>query len=447
MTAHPADSEIYGHLWSTPEVRAWFTDVGRLRAWLDLLATLAEAQAAVGLVPEPAAVAVRASVSDWVPDPGEVGRLTRETGHSTLGLIRVLQQHLPDEAREWVYYGATVQDLTDTWSALVMRSMTDVAVRDLRAMHAAAVELASRHRDTLMCGRTHGQPGLPITFGFKCAVWAEEIARHVARLEEGRPRREVVQLGGGLGTMEFWGPAAGPMIEEFAARLGLGVPAVPWLTARDGLAELAGQLAMVAATVGKIGDEVFELQRAEIGELREPSGPGTVGSITMPHKRNPEWSEHVGTLARLVRSQADLAIQGMIHGHERDGRAWKTEWVLLPELCMYASASLQAGVRILDGVEVDAERMRENLERQRGYVLSEPVMRALADRIGKHSAHQVVYEASRTGREQGVDLRTALRSDARLADIDDQELDRLLDPRAALGSVDRFIDAASARTP
>ena len=198
---------------------------------------------------------------------------------------------------------------------------------------------------------------------------------------------------------------------------------------------------MIAATIAKIGDEVYELQRAEIGELGEPLTPGTVGSITMPHKRNPEWAEHVSTLARLIRVQADLAIEGMIHGHERDGRAWKTEWVILCEVSHFTAVSTLAANRIINGLEVDGVRMRANLDAQRGYVLSEPVMRALSDRVGKHSAHRIVYEASLAGRERGDDLRTALRNDGRLSDISDAELDSLLDPSNALGSIPRYIDA------
>lgn len=445
MSAHLSDSAIYGHLWGTDETRAMLCDEGRLRAWLDLLACLAEAQAEVGLVPPDAARSITSAIDGWLPDPAEVGRLTRETGHSTLGLIRVLQERLPEHAREWVYYGATVQDLSDTWAALVMRQMTDIALRDLRSARSAAAQLARVHRDTIMCGRTHGQPGLPITFGFKAAVWAAELDRHIGRLEASRASREVIQLGGGLGSMEFWGDRAEAMSRAFARRLDLGVPVIPWLTSRDRFAEFVTQMAMIAATIAKIGDEVFELQRAEIGELREPLSPGTVGSITMPHKRNPEWSEHVSTLARLVRVNADLALEGMIHGHERDGRAWKTEWVVLQETCHYTATSTLAATRILDGLEVDAARMLDNLDAQQGYVLSEPVMRALADRIGKHAAHQVVYEATLSGRERRVDMRTALRDDPRLSAVPDDELDALLDPVRALGSVPRFIDDVLAR--
>jgi adenylosuccinate lyase len=451
MGAHLTDSVVYGHLWSTPELHRLLDDQGRLQSWLGILATLAEAQAEVGLVPAEAAQAIRKYADAELLDLSEVAEQTRATGHSTLGLIRCLQQILPEDAREWVYYGATVQDVSDTWTALIMRHVADILERDLARAEAAALDLARRHRDTVMCGRTHGQPGLPITFGFKAAVWAAELGRHRIRVAEGRGRRELVQLGGALGTMEFWGDEAVPLLAEFARRLGLGVPDIPWITARDGIAEFCGLLAMATATLGKIGQEVYDLQRPEIGELREPFIPGQVGSITMPHKRNPELSEHLVTLARLVRANAGVTVEGMVHEHERDGRSWKAEWVALPEACLLTGAALSFACRLLEGLEVDAERMLANVHAQGGYVLSEPVMRALADRIGKHAAHKVVYEATLAGLDRGVDLRTALLADPRIAErLGPEQLDRCLDVRAALGAapvfVDRVVAASTDRT-
>jgi adenylosuccinate lyase len=451
MGAHLTDSVVYGHLWSTPELHRLLDDQGRLQSWLGILATLSEAQAEIGLVPAEAAQAIRKCADAELLDLSEVAEQTRATGHSTLGLIRCLQQILPEDAREWVYYGATVQDVSDTWTALIMRHVADILERDLARAEAAALDLARRHRDTVMCGRTHGQPGLPITFGFKAAVWAAELGRHRIRVAEGRGRRELVQLGGALGTMEFWGDEAVPLLAEFARRLGLGVPDIPWITARDGIAEFCGLLAMATATLGKIGQEVYDLQRPEIGELREPFTPGQVGSITMPHKRNPELSEHLVTLARLVRANAGVTVEGMVHEHERDGRSWKAEWVALPEACLLTGAALSFACRLLEGLEVDAERMLANVHAQGGYVLSEPVMRALADRIGKHAAHKVVYEATLAGLDRGVDLRTALLADPRIAErLGPEQLDRCLDVRAALGAapvfVDRVVAASTDRT-
>jgi adenylosuccinate lyase len=438
--AHPTDSAVFGHLWTTPEASALFCDQGRIQAWLDILAALAQAQADVGLVPPAAAAAIQTHADASKLDLNLVAEQTRATGHSTMGLIRALREILPDHAREWVYYGATVQDLSDTWFALVFRALGDIAERDLTRMRDRALGLAAEYRLTPMCGRTHGQPGLPITFGFKAAVWAAELDRHLERLRHGRARWELVQLGGALGTMEFWGGPALDLLDRFAARLGLGVPDIPWLTSRDGVAEFIWLLAAMSATVGKIGNEVYQLQRPEIGELRESFTEGTVGSITMPHKRNPEISEHLVTLSRAIRPQAGLALEGMVTEHERDGRAWKTEWLVVPETGMYFAACADLGVRMLAGLRVDAGRMLRNIGQHRGYLMSEPVMRALADRLGKHTAHEAVYAAAMNGIDAGQDFRTALRADPSLDPISDAELDELLEIRASLGSSAAFAD-------
>jgi adenylosuccinate lyase len=440
--AHPADSAIFGHLWTTPEASALFTDEGRTQAWLQILAALAQAQADAGLIPAEAAKTIRTHADVDLIDLDLVAEQTRATGHSTMGLITALRAVLPEEAREWVYYGATVQDLSDTWFALVFRAVGDIAERDVTRMRDRALELAGEYRDTPMCGRTHGQPGLPITFGFKAAVWATELDRHLERLRQGRRRWEIVQLGGALGTMEFWGGRALELLEHFARQLGLGVPVVPWLTARDGVAEFIWLLAAISATAGKIGNEVYQLQRPEIGELRESFTPGTVGSITMPHKRNPEISEHLVTLARVIRAQAGVVLDGMVCEHERDGRAWKAEWLVVPETSMTFAACVGSGARMLDGIRADPDRMLANIDSHRGYLLSEPVMRALADRLGKHSAHDSVYAAAMYGLDQGQDFRTALRGDPRLDAIPDAELDELLEVRASLGSCAAFVDRA-----
>ena len=437
MSSHLADSEIYGHLWTTPELHALFDDRGRTSAWLTILAALAQAQADVGLVPAEAAALIEEHATIDRLDLAVVAEGTRSSGHSTHGLIRHLREILPAEAREWVYYGATVQDLSDTWFGWVLKRVGDVVERDVARCRAACVALARRHRDTVMCGRTHGQPGLPVTFGFKAAVWASELARHQERLAQLRPRVEVVQLGGALGTMEFWGAQALPLLDGFATRLGLGAPDVPWITARDRTAEFLTFLALVTGTLAKIGNEVFELQRPEIGEVGEPIVAGTVGSITMPHKRNPEFSEQLDTLARVVRADADVALEGLVALHERDGRSWKAEWLVLPEACQLSGAALGFGAKLLEGLRVDAARMRANLDAHGAAMTSEPLMAVLAARIGKHSAHDAVYAAAMAARDAGTDLGEQLVAEGLLTK---EEVAAATDPTQALGAVGAFVD-------
>src|SRR4051812_3659059 len=338
-----AGSGIYGHLWGTDETRALFDDGPRTRIWLDILAALARAQAELGMIP--AAAADQIAAVEQV-DLEAVGRETRASGHSTLGLIRVLRGELGPEGAEWIYYGATVQDVTDTWTGLVMQRMVAIARRDLGAAERALTALAAAHRDTVMLGRTHGQPGVPITFGFKAAVWAAEVRRHLVRLAQAEPRLAVGQLAGAVGTLSSWGDQGLELQRRVLTRLGLGVPDTSWVTARDRIAEFVHLLALATGTLAKIGNEVYNLQRPEIAECSETPAPGVVGSITMPQKRNPELSEHLVTLSRVVRGAAALALEGLVGEHERDGAAWKTEWALLPDACHAAAAALVFGTRL-----------------------------------------------------------------------------------------------------
>jgi adenylosuccinate lyase len=415
-----------------------------MQAGLATLAALASAQADVGLVPREAAEEIAATADIDAFDLEQIAAGTRASGHSTLGLIRAWQERLSPEAREWVYWGATVQDVTDTWTGIAMRDVLDDTAGELERLERALLALAREHRDTVVLGRTHGQPGLPVTFGFKAAVWAAEVRRHRERVAQARPRLAVGQLAGAVGTCSFWGEDGLELQARMCERLGLAAPDVTWLTARDRVAEFVTLLALVTGTLAKIGREVYQLQRPEIGELAEATRPGLVGSITMPHKRNPELSEHLGTLWRVVRGAAGLALEGVVHEHERDGAAWKAEWAFLPEACVVTAAALSFGIELVEGLEVDAARMAANVAAQGGWVQSEPVMRALTDRLGKHTAHELVYAASMRGRAAGRTLREALATDPEIAAaMTAGELDELLDPvtaaRPAIALVDRVL--------
>ena len=441
------DSAAYAHLWGTDELRAAFEDRARIQSWLDILAALAFAQAELGLIPETAAeeIGQRARIESL--DMDFVISETRATSHSLLGLIRGAQKVLSPEAGEWFCYGATVQDVSDTWTVLSLRTMGGIAYRDLRAIEEALLRLAREHRTTPVAARTHGQPGLPIPFGFKPAVWASEVRRHLERLKEGRSRWLVGQLGGAVGTASIWEEQAAALQERFCSRLGLAVPDVSWVTARDRFAEFANLLAMVAHTLAKIGNEIVQLQRPELGEAAEPFETGQVGSITMPHKRNPERAEHLVTLARLIRADAGVLLESMIVEHERDGRAWKAEWAAFPDICLLTGVALSMGRSLTEGLVTYPDRMLSNLAEQRGYVLSERVMRELAGRIGKQSAHQAVYEAAMAGQERGQSFREALGAAPEVAGrLSPAELDRLLDLGQAMGPgtqlVDRVIERA-----
>jgi adenylosuccinate lyase len=440
------ESPVYAHLWSTPELTDLLGERARWQAWLDVLVVLARVQARAGIVPAAAADEIAATAHVDRLDLDEVAVLTRSTSHSTLGLIRGLQAILPESAREHVYVGATVQDLTDTWFGMVMRDVGDLARRDLLALEGRVLELAATHRDTPIAGRTHGQPGAPVTFGLKAASWADELRRHVARLDEGRPRWAVGQLAGAVGALAFHdddGVDPLALRAAFCAELGLGDPGMSWTTSRDRVAEFGGVLALIAGTLARIGGEVYELARPEIGELAEPASPTAVGSITMPHKRNPEVSEHLDTLARLARSSAAVLLEGVVASHERDGRAWKAEWAALPEVCLLTGTALALARTLLDGLEVHPAAMAANLARHGDRLGSERVLAALARRMGKHAAQDLLQEVLADG--GGVADELAARGVATRDEVR-AWLDRPAD-RVAGAMVDAVLARAAERRP
>ncbi len=444
MPVHLIDSLIYRNSWGTPELRVLFDDVGRTRSWLEILAVLAETQAEFGLIPVDAAQSVAKTCRTIELDAAffeEVRIGFEATNHSTLGLIRAVQRQCPDQSGEWLYYGATVQDITDTWTALVLQRVRDIVKQELAAIETNLVQLATAQRDTVMAGRTHGQIGLPITFGFKAAIWAMEVRRHRQRLAEIAPRLAVGQLAGGVGSLSSLGVRALEVQKHFLEKLGLNAPTISWTNSRDTLAEWCNLLALIAATGDKIGHEVYNLQRAEIGEVSEGFVTGTVGSITMPHKRNPEISEHLGTLARLIRHNAALMLESLVHDHERDGRSWKVEWAVVAETCMLSGKLLALLGALTGNLDIHAERMRANLEATGGFVLSEAVMLALAERIGKQSAHTVVYETAMAAHSAGRSFKEAVLDNPQMREqLTLEEIAAIFDYRQQTGQCVAMVD-------
>ena len=444
MPVHLTDSLIYQNSWGTPELRALFDDVPRTRSWLEILAVLAETQAEYSLIPPDAAQAIATACRSVELDEAffeEVRVGFEATNHSTLGLIRALQKRCPGNSGEWFYYGSTVQDVTDTWTALVLQRVREIISRELKEIEANLSRRASEHRDTVMAGRTHGQIGLPITFGYKAAIWAIEVRRHRQRLVELASRLNVGQLAGGVGSLSSLGPRALKLQKSFLEKLGLDAPVISWTTARDALAEWFNLLALIASTGDKIGHEVYNLQRPEIGEVSEGFVSGTVGSITMPHKRNPEISEHLGTLTRVIRHNTSLIVESLVHDHERDGRSWKAEWAVLAETCLAAGKLLSLLCTLTGNLVIHEDRMLANLEAARGFVLSEAVLLALAERTGKQSAHSLVYETAMNAHAAGRGLKEALLDNPLIcAHLSTTEIELLFDYRQHTGQCGAMVD-------
>ena len=325
---------------------------------------LAGVQADFGLIPQQAALEIETFYNDVSIDQTflkEVGEDFIKTNHSLLGLINAVKKRCGPLGGEWLCYGATVQDITDTHLIRVLMQVRQLFAEQITELEKDLKTLAIEHRLTPMCGRTHGQPGLPITFGFKAAGWLDEFDRHRLRLNELKSRLGVGQLCGGVGSLSSLGSNPLELQSEFMQRLGLEAPAISWTSSRDRLAEWLNVLAMITSTGDRIGQEVFNLQRPEIAELSEGFIPGAVGSITMPHKRNPEISEHLGTLSRVVRHHAAHMTENLVHSHERDGRSWKGEWAIIPDATLAAGKSLSLLKQLLKDLQVNPQRMRCNI--------------------------------------------------------------------------------------
>lgn len=449
MSLHINDSAIFRNSWSTPELRALFEDTALAIGWIEVMVALAETEAEFNLIPRSAAEQLADGCGKLILDDvffTEAREDFEKTNHSLLGLIRAVQRRCPGDSGEWLCYGATVHDITDTHTARILLKVRDIFEQQLNSIIDTLRDLAECHKDTLMCGRTHGQPGLPITFGFKAAGWLDEILRHRQRLQEIKTRLGVGQLAGGVGSLASFGPQALALQARFFEKLGLRSPTISWTASRDRLAEWLNLLALMTATTDRIGHEIYNLQRPEIGEVREGFVPGTVGSITMPHKRNPEISEHLGTLSRQVRYHAAQMNENLVHDHERDGRAWKCEWVILPEACMCTGKALALLHSLLVHLDVDVESMRKNLLATQGFMHTEQVMLALAPKLGKQRAHTLVYQLAMTAFEQGIPLREVLLNDPdMLAHLSTAEIEDLFNLTQNTGSCKHMVERVLAQ--
>lgn len=449
MPSHVIDMIMLKNLFGTAEMREIWSDESRLQKHLDVEAALALAEAEVDLIPQDAAEAIAKNAKVELLDVQTIADEVLVVKHSLVPTLKALQKLSGPEHGEWVHFGATTQDIVDTGMMLQLKEAHSLIVRDLRGVARELARLAKEYRDTPIAGRSHGMQGLPTTFGFKIAVILDEVIRHLDRLREAEPRVFTGVLGGGVGTHASFGPL-GPEVERRTMkRLGLNSPNICWHSSRDRSAEYAGLLGMISSTLAKMANEFYNLMRTEIDEVEEPFTAGKIGSTTMPHKRNPAALEGLVSLNKPVRYNASLAQEAMIVEHERDAMSWRGEWIALPENCIYLSSQLATAQAVLKGLIVKPDNMLRNLNMLGGLLLSERVMFVLAKKLGKQTAHEIVYELSMKATEEKIPFREVLLSDERLREkVTEQELEDLMDPATYLGSapetVDRVLEAANA---
>jgi adenylosuccinate lyase len=440
MPATAFDSFYLKDRYGSPAMRAIWNDEAMIQRWLDVEAALAAVQAEMGLIPKSSAREIGRKAHVRLINLRAMRRDFDTTWNPVMPLVDALRRRLNGPARRWVHWGATSKNIMDTGTALQIRDSYAVVLAEVDAICDVLEGLALRHRDTVMAGRTHGQHAIPISFGFKVAVWLDELMRQRERLLDSRPRVLVGEFGGAVGTLASLGRRGLQVQKKLMKRLGLGVPTVPAKTAGDRFAEFFLVLAMLSATLGKIAQNIYNLQQTDIDEVTE-FVEGKVGSSAMPHKLNPVASGSVVLLGRLLRSRS-TAILDYIHSEwEDDHRQGESVWSFGPEVCLLLGAQLVISRRVLRTLVVKPENMLRNLERSGGVVLSEALMMALAPKLGRDTAHSLLLRLSRLALRSGRPFREVVAESPEVrGQLSARRLEKALDYRNALGLADHFVD-------
>lgn len=435
------DSALFKDMFGTEPMRRIFSDEGLLQRYLDIEIALARAQARLGMIPTEAAdqIARKAKIDNL--DMAELKKQTELVGRAILPLVQQLANACEGSAGGYVHWGATTPDIMDTATVLQIRDGLVLIEADLVRLESVLSNLAILHRDTLMIGRTNGQHALPITFGFKIAVWLDEIHRHLQRLREMRDRVLVEQFGGAVGTLASYGGRGLELQAALAQELGLGQPAITWHVARDRICEVVLLLGMISATLGKIANEMWLLTKTEIAELAEPFSPGRGASSTMPQKRNPRYSEAIIGISKMVRQYAAMALDSMVQEHERAGGPWIAQWSALPQAFVLTAGSLNQSIVMLEGMFVDKNRMRENAMITQGMTAAEAVMMELAPHIGRQHAHELVYSACQEAKGNNRPMLDVLAGLPEVsAHLSRDQLAKIVEPEYYLGHAGEFVD-------
>lgn len=424
-------SPLFEDLWSRAPMRRKFSDRDMVEGWVRAEVALARAQAQEGLIPAQAALAIEQTGRTLEFDMVAMRHGVTATLHQLMPFINQFRDACPGDAGQYLHWGATTQDIIDTGAMLRSKQAMTMIVEGLEKLEAALATLCEREAETVMAGRTHGQQALPITFGFKVANWLSEVRRSTDRLKALFDRVFVVSIVGAVGTSAYMGPKGLDVAQKVAADLGLGWDPVSWQAARDRIGEMLSAMILAGSSLGRIGHELAVLQKTELSEVHEPHGPEQVGSSTMPQKRNPSIAEGVLSAGLMLRSQAGLAMELMATEHERDDSRWQIDSRIVPEVFLLLDGQIGNLTYLVEGLEVDRERMRANIVDE---MAGEPMMRALASFLGRHNAHDVLHECFMTAHEKRLPILDVLSAnEAVSAHLDREQLRALMDPSSYLG--------------
>lgn len=436
-------NSYYHNLFTDNSFHTFFSEESMIKSWIDTEVALAVAQEKLGLIPKGTAKKIADIAKLENLDLKAMGIDFDNVGFPILPFVSQLIKACDPETARWVHYGATTQDILDTGTILQMREAIHWIEAELKAILKALAQLSSEHRYTVMAGRTFQQQAAPITFGYKAAIWLNELLRHRERLTQLKERLLIGQCSGAVGTFATMGNQGLEVQKLMFAHLGLKTPTISWHVARDTWAEMVGWLASTGATLAKIANEIAILMRSEIRELSEPFETGRGASTTLPQKRNPIACEPIIANAHKLRELVSSQLTSIIQEHERGALGqMHLEWMVIPEAFILFSGSLKHSKFILENLWVSKEQMRTNLDIGGGLLMSEAVMMGLAPKVGKAKAHHLVYAAAGVAMDKGLTLRQALLAEEEIMNlINEEELDKLLDPANYVGVAPAMVDA------
>jgi 3-carboxy-cis,cis-muconate cycloisomerase len=448
MAASIIDSSIFQGIFSTDAMREVWSDENRTRKYIDVERALAIVQGRLGLIPQEASDEIVSHCHLEQIDMTRLRQQTERIGYPILGVVTQINQLCRDKLGEYVHWGATTQDITDTATVLQIREALVLVDDELAAIAQALAKLAREHRLTPVIGRSNLQQAIPVTFGYKMAGILSAVLRHRERLAQLRERVLVGEFAGAAGTLASLQTGAMETQAGLCAELGLGQPVIAWHTIRDNIAEVGAVLGLIGGTLGKISMDVKLMMQTEVGEVFEPYHHGRGSSSTMPQKRNPISSCYIHAAISVVRQHAAALMDAMVADHERSTGPWEIEWISLPESFCLMAGALRQTRDMLQGLEVDAQAMRRNIDLTHGLVMSEAVMMGLGPYIGREYAHDLVYDICRDALKQRRPLLDLLCENAQIMKhVNREQLAAMCDPANYLGQSGMMVDRVLAQMP
>jgi len=435
------DSAVFRDIFTTDKMRQVWSDENRVQKYLDFEAGLARAQAKLKIIPQEACDEILKHCDAKQIDMAKLKEATERIGYPVLPVVQQLVKLCKDGLGEWCHWGATTQDITDSATIMQIREGLALIESEINGICDALAALAKKYRDTPMAGRSNLQQAVPITFGYKMATMLGAFERHKQRLQELKARVFVGEFGGAAGTLSSLGKDGLRCQEELMKELKLGQPDISWHTVRDRIGEVGCFLGLVTGTCGKIAFDVKLLMQTEVEEVYEPFHQGRGSSSTMPQKRNPISSVYITAQTAVVKQHVAALLEAQVEDHERATGPWEIEWIVLPEIFMLSAGALAQTRFVVEGMQVNEKKMRENLDITKGLIMSEAVMMGLGAAMGRNYAHDVVYDVCRevvkTGRPL-IDLlveNEEIRKHATRA-----ELEKMVDPANYLGVAGEMVD-------